>query len=77
MDDIKQLEEYAKICQVTWGKKKTDEEYIIDARDVYFSYDRNSGEVLRGLNLKVKKGEWYCLMGGNGAGKSRQAQRGQ
>lgn len=51
-------------------KKKTDEEYIIDARDVHFSYDRNSGEVLRGLNLKVKKGEWYCLMGGNGAGKS-------
>ncbi|MDD7307890.1 MAG: ABC transporter ATP-binding protein, partial [Eubacteriales bacterium] len=28
-------------------KKKTDEEYIIDARDVHFSYDRNSGEVLR------------------------------
>ena len=26
MDDIKDLEEYAKICQVTRGKKKTDEE---------------------------------------------------
>mgnify|MGYP000178217169 FL=1 len=26
MDDIKHLEEYAKICQVTWEKKKTDEE---------------------------------------------------
>lgn len=26
MDDIKHLEEYAKICQVTWGKKKTEEE---------------------------------------------------
>lgn len=26
MDDIKDLEEYAKICQVTWGDKKTDEE---------------------------------------------------
>ena len=26
MDEIKHLEEYAKICQVTWGKKKTDEE---------------------------------------------------
>lgn len=26
MEDIKHLEEYAKICQVTWGKKKTDEE---------------------------------------------------
>lgn len=22
MDDIKDLEEYAKICQVTWGDKK-------------------------------------------------------
>lgn len=26
MDDIKHLEEYAKICQVTWGKKRTNEE---------------------------------------------------
>ena len=26
MGDIKHLEEYAKICQVTWGKKKTNEE---------------------------------------------------
>ena len=26
MDDIKDLEEYTKICQVTWGKKKTEEE---------------------------------------------------
>lgn len=26
MDDIKDLEEYAKICQVTQGDKKTDEE---------------------------------------------------
>ena len=26
LDDIKHLEEYAKICQVTWGDKKTYEE---------------------------------------------------
>ncbi len=51
-------------------KKKSDEEYIIEAEDVWFSYDKNSGEILRGLNLRVKKSEWYCLMGGNGAGKS-------
>ena len=34
MDDIKHLEEYAKICQVTWGDKKTDEELkkaVVDA----------------------------------------------
>lgn len=51
-------------------KKQAGEEYIIEAEDVWFSYDRDSEDVLRGLNLRVKKGEWYCLMGGNGAGKS-------
>lgn len=51
-------------------QKQKDTEYIIEAEDIYFSYDKASGAVLRGLDLRVKKGEWYCLMGGNGAGKS-------
>lgn len=43
---------------------------IIQIKDLWFQYERNSGEVLRGLNLEVKEGELFCLMGGNGAGKS-------
>ncbi|MGN1143439.1 MAG: ABC transporter ATP-binding protein [Anaerovoracaceae bacterium] len=43
---------------------------ILSMQDVWFQYDRSSEPVLRGLNLEVKEGELFCLMGGNGAGKS-------
>lgn len=43
---------------------------IISVKDLWYRYDRSSGEVLRGLNLDIKEGELFCLMGGNGAGKS-------
>ncbi|MBQ8562450.1 MAG: ATP-binding cassette domain-containing protein, partial [Firmicutes bacterium] len=43
---------------------------IITIKDLWYQYERTSGEVLRGLNLEVKAGELFCLMGGNGAGKS-------
>ncbi len=43
---------------------------IISIKDLWYQYEKNSGQVLRGLNLEVKPGELFCLMGGNGAGKS-------
>lgn len=43
---------------------------IIEISDLWHQYDRHSGPVLRGLNLEVRAGELFCLMGGNGAGKS-------
>lgn len=45
-------------------------EDAITLKDVWFKYSKESGDVLRGLNLNVKKNQWYCLLGGNGAGKS-------
>ena len=45
-------------------------ESIITAKDLWFKYSRESGEVLQGLNLDVKKGEFFVLLGGNGTGKS-------
>ena len=49
---------------------KKEETSILTMKDVWFQYDRGSEPVLRGLNLDVKEGELFCLMGGNGAGKS-------
>ena len=49
---------------------KDKENYAIEMEDVWFRYSKQGDDVLRGVNLKVKKGEWFCLMGGNGTGKS-------
>lgn len=43
---------------------------VITVKDLWFKYSRDSGEVLRGLNLTVTENQWYCLLGGNGTGKS-------
>lgn len=42
----------------------------LEAREVWFRYDRHGADVLQGLNLRVSQGQIYALMGGNGGGKS-------
>ncbi len=39
-------------------------------REVYFRYERNAPDVLRGLTFTVGTGEICCILGGNGAGKT-------
>lgn len=41
-----------------------------ELRDVWFRYEKNSPDVLKGLNLKIYKGEFVTILGGNGTGKS-------
>ena len=50
------------------AKSATD--IAIQAKDLWFRYDKNGHDVLRDLNLQVRRGELYCLLGGNGVGKS-------
>ncbi|MGN1095022.1 MAG: ABC transporter ATP-binding protein, partial [Eubacteriales bacterium] len=38
--------------------------------DVYFRYEKNSPDILRGASVTIEKGEFFCLLGGNGAGKT-------
>lgn len=56
------------------GKKKRAAvrkgENALSMKDVYFRYDRGKEPVLRGLSFSVRKNQWYCLLGGNGSGKS-------
>lgn len=44
--------------------------YIIDAEDLYFSYDDNKTYALNGLSLRIKSGRKVAVMGANGSGKS-------
>jgi len=46
------------------------EQTVISAREVFFRYEKDEADVLRGLSLQVQKGEFLAVLGGNGAGKS-------
>ena len=46
------------------------EEIAIELREIWFRYDKEGVDIIKGLSLKVPKGSHYCIMGGNGAGKT-------
>lgn len=43
---------------------------VLEAKGLYFSYDRAEKDVLRGLDFTLCKGELFSLIGGNGSGKT-------
>lgn len=53
---------------------KTDHSYPPDpavrAEELWFRYGKDRPDVVRGLSLTVKKGEFLAILGGNGAGKT-------
>lgn len=46
------------------------EELAIEAKELWFKYEKDAPDVVRGLTLTVKKGEFLALLGGNGTGKT-------
>lgn len=49
---------------------KTESNIALDLSEVWFRYEKNSSDILKGLSIKVKKGEFYSIVGGNGTGKT-------
>ena len=46
------------------------EEVTLECDDLWFRYEKDSPDVVKGFSLKLRKGEFYAILGGNGAGKS-------
>ena len=51
-------------------RQNREEAPVIEIRDVWFRYEKELPDVVRDLNLRVNKGELFCLLGGNGTGKT-------
>ena len=43
---------------------------ILEAKDVAFRYEKSGPDIVEHFNVKIKQGEFFSIIGGNGAGKS-------
>lgn len=51
-------------------KKKVEKKVLLECKDLWFRYEKDTSDVVKGLNMKLYEGEFYCLLGGNGTGKT-------
>lgn len=51
-------------------KKQKQKDFVIDAREVWFRYEKEGKDIVKDLSLQVPRGELFCILGGNGTGKS-------
>ena len=50
--------------------RKTTSAPSVELRDVWFRYEKESPDILKGVSLQAYPGELLCILGGNGTGKS-------
>ena len=51
-------------------KNAPDTETVVSAQELWFKYDKDLPDVVKGLSLELHKGEFLALLGGNGTGKT-------
>ena len=51
-------------------RQEQNNETLLELKELWFRYKKELPDVLKGVSLKIKKAEHFCILGGNGAGKS-------
>ena len=62
--------EFVKIEDNREADNKNNNQIAVKMKDVWFKYEKDGKDVVKDLSFEVKKGEFFCLVGGNGTGKS-------
>ena len=52
------------------AKNAPETETVVSAREVWFKYEKDLPDVVKGLSLDLHKGKFLALLGGNGTGKT-------
>ena len=60
----------AKVKSLPMPEKAQNRETVLSLKDLWFRYEKDSPDVLRGVTADVPAGSLYAIVGGNGAGKS-------
>ena len=50
--------------------RKTDRPKAREIKEAFFRFERSGEDILKGLDLTVYEGEIFCILGGNGSGKT-------
>ena len=56
--------------KIKGGKYEENTDIAIKLEDVWFKYGKNEPDVVKDLSLEIKFGEFHCIVGGNGTGKT-------
>ncbi len=51
-------------------EEKFDADKILELSEVWFRYEKDMPDILKGLTFDVRRGEFFAIVGGNGTGKS-------
>lgn len=46
------------------------EKIAVELKNIWFRYEKDQPDILRNTSLKIYQGEFYCILGGNGTGKT-------
>lgn len=54
----------------TKGISEISNRNAITFKDVWFKYEKNGPDIIKDLSFEVQEGQFYCIVGGNGTGKT-------
>ncbi len=64
------VNEWLKDEEIKIKPSENNQNTSLECKNVWFRYHKNDPDVLRGLTFNINEGETFCMLGGNGTGKT-------